>query len=205
MNSHKESVRKAVRRQRKQLEKENKRQMDEKILEKLLALPEINQAELVYAYASIDGEVDTYELIRRLWIKQIRVALPKVEGKEVFFYIVDNFEELISGSYGILEPGEGCSPALGISGPVITPGLAFSREGVRVGYGGGYYDRFFCREPGHVRIGVAYPFQIRKLDCAEWHDWKVDGIVTPTEVIWSEPSDRTSSHKIRHGQRAGIY
>ena len=101
MNSHKESVRKAVRRQRKQLEKENKRQMDEKILEQVLALPEIDQAELVYAYASIDGEVDTYELIRRLWIKQIRVALPKVEGKEVFFYIVDNFEELISGSYGI--------------------------------------------------------------------------------------------------------
>ena len=38
-----------------------------------------------------------------------------------------------------------------------------------------------------MRIGVAYPFQVRKLDCAERHDWKVDGIVTPTEVIWSEP------------------
>lgn len=96
MSSHKKLIRKEIRYQRKELEKENKREMDEKILEKLLALPEINQAELVYAYASIDGEVDTYELIRRLWIKQIRVALPKVEGKEVFFYIVDNFEELIS-------------------------------------------------------------------------------------------------------------
>ncbi len=91
MSSHKELIRKEIRCQRKKLRKENKRDMDEKILEKLLALPEINQAELVYAYASIDGEVDTYELIRRLWIKQIRVALPKVEGKEVFFYIVDNF------------------------------------------------------------------------------------------------------------------
>lgn len=183
MSSHKESVRREIRRQRKQLEKENKREMDKKILEQVLALPEIHQAELVYAYASIGGEVDTWGLIRRLWISQIQVALPKVEGKELVFYIVDNFEVLISGSFGILEPGEGCIPALGISAPVITPGLAFSRKGERVGYGGGYYDRFFCREPEHMRIGLAYPFQVQELDCVQHHDWKVHKIVMPEEVI----------------------
>ncbi len=183
MNSHKESVRKAVRRQRKQLEKENKRQMDEKILEQVLALPEIDQAELVYAYASTDGEVDTWGLIRRLWIKQIRVALPKVEGKELVFYIVDNFESLVSGSFGILEPEEGSLPALGISAPVITPGLAFSRKGERIGYGGGYYDRFFFKEPEHVRIGLAYPFQVQELDCVQQHDQRIHKIVTPEEMI----------------------
>ena len=54
MSSHKELIRKEIRCQRQKLRKENKRAMDEKILEKLLALPEINQAERVYAYASID-------------------------------------------------------------------------------------------------------------------------------------------------------
>lgn len=184
MSSHKELIRKEMRYIRKRLTIENKREMDEKILKRLLALPEINQAELVYAYASVDGEVDTWELIRRLWIKQIQVALPRVEGKEVFFYIVDNLEKLAPGSFGIFEPIAGCVPALGINGPVLTPGLAFSREGERIGYGGGYYDRFFCREPEHVRIGVAYPFQVLELDCGEEHDWRVHGIVTSEEVIW---------------------
>lgn len=183
MNDRKEDIRNEIRALRKKLNAEEKTQMDQKILSRLFALPDIKQAELVYVYASIAGEADTWGLIHALWINHISVALPRIEGECLRFYIVDNLDSLVPGLFGILEPGKHCEPALGITSPVVTPGLAFSRNGDRLGYGGGYYDRFFVNEPEHRRIGLAYPFQILQNVSPMQYDQKIHCIVTPEETI----------------------
>ena len=84
---------------------------------------------------------------------------------------------------GIEEPSAGCRPVNDKSALVLVPGVAFDREGRRLGYGGGYYDRFFAREPKHPRWGLAYAFQIvEKLPKEEW-DQKVERVILPGKVI----------------------
>jgi 5-formyltetrahydrofolate cyclo-ligase len=63
------------------------------------------------------------------------------------------------------------------------PGLAFTREGDRMGYGGGFYDRFLCAEPEHTAIALAYPFQLLKTIPVESNDRRIQGIVLPDRII----------------------
>lgn len=134
--------------------------MDEKILNHLLSLDSVRHAPCIYVYVSFGIEVDTKVLLDRLWKLGKRVAVPRVEGKEISFYYITSMEDLRPGCMGILEPVPGCEAAGSSAAPLIAPGLAFTEAGERIGYGGGFYDRFFEREPEHLRIGVAYPFQI---------------------------------------------
>lgn len=67
-------------------------------------MPEILTAKIVYLYASFEYEADTWEILKALWKRQIMVALPRTEGNELFFCLVDKPEELIPGSFGIWEP-----------------------------------------------------------------------------------------------------
>ncbi len=182
---NKQEIREKVKWLRKNLSSEEKNKMDEQILKTLLDLPEILNAKLVYAYASLKGEVDTWGLMKALWKKQIPVALPRVQGKSLAFYIVDKPEQLICGSFGIMEPGKGCRPAgkADADCPILVPGLAFSRQGERVGYGGGYYDCFLKQESEHLSIGLGYPFQIWENINIEKHDQKLCWIVTSQEWI----------------------
>lgn len=172
---------------RRQIPQEEKSRMDARIHERLLSRPMLWEAKVVYLYASMNGEVDTWAFMDELWKNRIAVALPRVEQKTIRFYIVDNKEQLRPGLMGILEPDFSCRKADSPWAPVITPGLMFSPDGNRIGYGGGYYDRFFCREPKHLRIGAAYPFQVQKIDGAEAHDVKLHCLVTPDE--WIECND----------------
>lgn len=66
---------------------------------------------------------------------------------------------------------------------VITPGVGFSKDGSRVGYGAGYYDRFFAAEPDHMTVGICYEFQLFPAFETEKHDKKMAYIVTPEQTI----------------------
>ena len=182
MSSPKENVRKEIRQMRKDLLPEEKEQMDQQIRERFLNLPQLEQVKSIYLYASIGREVDTWGLLEALWKKGIRTALPRAEGKELCFCFVDNCQRLQAGTMKIWEPKKGCALADDPHSWVITPGLAFSVDGRRIGYGGGYYDRFFLRETGHMRIALAYPFQVRKDIPVEPWDQRVHAIVTPEEI-----------------------
>ncbi|MCI8661270.1 MAG: 5-formyltetrahydrofolate cyclo-ligase [Lachnospiraceae bacterium] len=182
----KEKLRNEIRLQRRQLSFEEKSRMDAVILQKLLCLRELVEAKAVYLYASVKGEVDTWSLMEELWKRSIVIALPRVEGKCITFYIVDNKKQLKSGSMGILEPDLPCQKADFLYAPVITPGLVFSPDGNRIGYGGGYYDRFFSKEPEHLRIGIAYPFQIKKDIKTDEQDQKIHWIITSDARIGGE-------------------
>lgn len=160
--SHKQAIRSRVKQLRKGLSPERKQELDLNVREALLGIPPLQQGAPmpVYCYIPVRGEVDTLKLIETLWERGISVAVPRVEGRQIRFYRIMGMADLEPGCMGIPEPVTGCPPVSCADAAVITPGLAFTPEGDRIGYGGGFYDRFFREEPGHVRIGVAYPFQV---------------------------------------------
>lgn len=110
------------------------------------------------------------------------MAVPKVEGKDMLFYRLTDFGQLKPGYFGIPEPEEGeivsWEDAL-----MIMPGVAFDRSGHRVGYGGGFYDRFLEKHPGIKRVAVAFDFQMFPAVPSEPTDISPEIIVTEKEVL----------------------
>lgn len=186
VNEEKQALRRSMKALRAGLADRERQESDQAICRQILELPQIRQARMVYAYASCGSEADTWQLVRALLWRRIPMALPRVEGASMTFYRIETLEQLAAGYRGILEPGMSCPEAGDPLAPVITPGLAFDRSGGRLGYGGGYYDRFFAKEPEHPRIAVAYSFQVVEAVPGTGLDLPVEWIVTGEEVIWCE-------------------
>lgn len=129
------------------------------ITERVITLPAFRRAERILAYADYNHEVMTRFIIEEAWKTGKEVAVPKVDGKNMIFYRLTDFSQLEPGYYGIPEPARGeiveWEEAL-----MIMPGVAFDRENHRVGYGGGFYDRFLEKHTSVGRVAVAFDFQI---------------------------------------------
>lgn len=179
----KDEIRRLMKEARKRLDRADKQRMDDKITESLQKLKVLQTADIVYCYASLPYEVETIEIMQCLWERNISVALPRVCGKDMDFYVIDSLKDLESGYMGISEPSKDCCGARAFNSVVIVPGLAFDRAGHRIGYGGGFYDRFFEKEPNHVKIGIAYDFQMFTEIPFEKHDDTMDYIVT-SNYLW---------------------
>lgn len=195
MRKTKEEKKKVLRstylKKRNQLEPEKKRAASGKITEWVLANKRFKQAKTVFIYASYKSEVETRELIQAALRLGKRVAVPKVTGTEMDFYEITSWEELFPGSYGILEPQVSDeAPAIPVDSDVmLIPGVAFDRSGGRIGYGGGYYDRYIRRiesaygnKPYLMALGFACQIYPGKVP-AEEHDKKMDCILTERRVI----------------------
>lgn len=151
------------------------------ISESFLALPELCKAESVCTYVSKGNEVDTRYIIESLWRLGKRVYVPKVYGKDMHFHRISSFDELVCGSYGIMEPeGDAYEDALG--GIIIVPGVAFDKKLNRIGFGGGYYDRYLAGHDGFFKVALAYDFQVVDEIQAEPTDIKPDVIVTESRI-----------------------
>ncbi len=179
----KQALRQRMKALRAGLDAGERAKLDERICRQLLELPQVKEAGLVYVYASYGSETDTWGLIRALLERQVLVALPRVDGQTMAFYRIEALGQLSKGYRGILEPGRSCPEAKERQAPVITPGLAFDRRGGRLGYGGGYYDRFFAAEPEHFRIAACYPFQVAEKVPGTELDLPVQLLVTGEEII----------------------
>lgn len=175
----KNEIREQVKLCRQALVKEQETAWNDAILNKVLRLKSIRQAFCVYCYVSFRHEAGTEKLIESLLEMGKYVAVPKVVGKKLVFYALQGKQDLEPGVMGIPEPKEDCLRISDLHAPVIVPGIAFDRAGHRVGYGGGYYDRFFEEEPDHERLAIAYPFQIFEAVPAESHDKGMDLVITP--------------------------
>ncbi len=154
------------------------------------AMEEFQKADRVFAYKSVNGEMDTSEIITRALHLGKEVYLPKVTGKhEMEFYRIFSEEEVAPGKYGILEPvsDELVNWSEHKNSVMIVPGVAFDEEGNRIGYGAGFYDRYFTRiskgNPNILIVAMAYDFQVLKEIPSEPFDWKMDRIVTQNQVI----------------------
>jgi len=149
------------------------------LADRLFAAEQYRQCKSLYAYLPFNQEVRTSPIIERAWADGKRVAVPKVVGNEMVFIWIDSFDNLApQGAYNITEPIEDGPVADDATALVLMPGLAFDPEGRRVGYGGGYYDRFLEKEPDHPLVALCYDFQLVDHLEVEAHDVPVDVVIT---------------------------
>lgn len=152
------------------------------IAERLRSLPEVLGASTLLAYWAFGSEVDLSPFLSGL--DAVVIALPRVIGPDIIpvsYHVGDPLEKT---SLGPQEPmfGERIDPS--DIEAVLTPGIAFDRSGGRLGYGGGYYDRFFSTlDPSVPRIGVAFSAQLVEAVPRGRGDRPVDLIVTEEEII----------------------
>ena len=122
----------------------------------------------------------TAAILRRCLADGKRLAVPKVYGEEMKFLWLEDLEAVAPGAYGIPEPIADGPVADDPAALVLMPGLAFDRQGGRMGYGGGFYDKYLSQHPGHPTIALCYGFQLLDHVEMEPHDIPVDA------VLWSE-------------------
>jgi 5-formyltetrahydrofolate cyclo-ligase len=152
------------------------------LADKLYKSPQYRDCTSLYAYLSFNQEVRTNPIIQRAWVDGKRVAVPKVVGDEMVFIWIDSFDNLApQGAFHIMEPIENGPVAADESALILMPGLAFDPEGHRVGYGGGYYDRYLAAQPHHPTVALCYDFQLYEHLDVEDHDVLVDVVITDKE------------------------
>lgn len=150
------------------------------LTEKFLAHPAYCSARSLYCYLSYNQEVRTADILTRALQDGKRIAVPKVYGKEMKFLWLEDLTAVAPGAYGIPEPIADSPVAEDPSALVLMPGLAFDRDGHRMGYGGGFYDKYLSDHPGHPTLALCYGFQLLPHVDTEAHDIPVD------HVIWSD-------------------
>jgi len=141
-----------------------KAEKDRIIKEKLSSSPEFKEAKTIGFYVSLASEVDTRALIDEALRAGKMVIVPVIIGDDLRFHrIKDRKADLVEGPCGILQPDKSREKPFSKDQMdlVIVPGVAFSKEGARLGKGRGFYDRFLKDLPRRVkRIGLAYDLQI---------------------------------------------
>lgn len=145
-----------------------------KICSKLLKSQKYSDSKVIYCYASINNEVDLTEFVEQALLDNKIIAFPKVKDKDIVFFKVDSLKDLEVGYFNIPEPLETTLAPKGDF--IIVPGVAFSKKRERLGYGGGFYDRFLENNNIYT-IGVAYDFQIKNELPVEKHDKILDEII----------------------------
>ena len=173
---------------RRRIDPATKAALDARILERLAGFDLYADAGLVLAYVSYGNEVDTRAVIESALASGKRVAVPRVlpHKHKMDFYEIDGMGDLEEGFKGTLEPRRGVSSPLGtvdlLGSVCLVPGLVFDAEGHRIGYGGGYYDRFLQFYPGD-KIALARSAQVSSNPLpTESSDVPVDFIVTDSGV-----------------------
>lgn len=155
----------------------------QKICNSFLALPQYQDADLLYIYMDFKNEVVTKQIIVDAHRKGKKVAIPKVvKDQIIFYYLEPNDRELKEGYFGIREP-EIAKPVKDNSGIMVVPGIAFDEEGYRVGYGKGYYDRYLQDNEVAQKISLVLELQLIKQVPYDAYDIPVDLIITEQRVI----------------------
>ncbi|MCH1983330.1 5-formyltetrahydrofolate cyclo-ligase [Ruminococcus sp. OA3] len=155
------------------------------ICEKILQLPEYQSSGWLYTYMDFNREVHTKELIEAAWAAGKRVAVPKVEGRDMSFYEITSFDQLRPGYFQIPEP-EGCRASHAEDAVMIVPGVAFDKMRHRVGYGQGFYDRYLSAHRLHKTVAVAFDFQV--MEEVPWEELDVlpQILITQTRIYRQE-------------------
>ena len=180
----KEEIRKDMRARRREIDPETRAELSEAACAEIWARADVQAAVTAKrpfaVYLANDDEIDLAPLVERLWAEGVTVAVPywHAEAQTYRLAIYTNATTLIEGQHGIMEPAEVYDIATEDVGVWIVPGLAFTRDGRRLGYGGGWYDRYLATSAPNARaIGVAYPFQMLDDLPVNAHDRRVSAVV----------------------------
>lgn len=171
----KKELRERIIKKRDSISKDDLNKYDEDILKKVIESKYYKDAKCIFIFVSYKSEVHTHEIIKKALKDNKKVCIPKIislrEGMEAVE--IKSFSELKPGKKGILEPVDFSKKIDPKEIDVVfTPGLAFDDKGGRLGYGGGFYDKFFKRlRKDTQKIGLAYSFQ--KIDFVPMCEWDV--------------------------------
>ena len=172
----KAELRKKILQEMKAISQEQKQAMDQVLTERFLQHPFYQEAKTIATYLSFPHEFQTQELIEQALKDGKKVLIPKTYPKGRMEFVVYNPQQLAKTSFGLLEP----KGDLEVVDPsqidlIHVPGLAFTREGYRIGYGGGYYDRYLEHFAGHT-MSTIYPCQVQEFN-SEDHDIAVQEVL----------------------------
>lgn len=210
----KQEVRNRFLERRNELSQEQRREKSDRIREFLCQEPVFQRARTVLVYMDYRSEVITTPLVEELFAQGTRqVFAPRVEGMDIVFYQVHSMKDFETGYQGIREPSRepspGAGPVMGGNTPVrfephmaggeeegtcliLVPGSVFDRQGGRMGYGKGFYDRFLAGAPSLYSVGLAFACQVTGKVPAQAHDRSVHMLVTEEGAekihIWREKS-----------------
>ena len=172
----KAELRKQVLQEMKAIPRQQKQFIDQTLTERLLQHPFYQEAKVIATYLSFPHEFQTQELIEQALKDGKKVLIPKTYPKGRMDFVVYDPQQLVKTSFGLLEP-QGNLEVVDASqiDLIHVPGLAFTTEGCRIGYGGGYYDRYLKHFSGHT-LSTVYPCQVQQF-MPENHDIPVQEVL----------------------------
>jgi 5-formyltetrahydrofolate cyclo-ligase len=185
LKREKRAVRRRVLAVRDEMSGPDRAERSARIADRVMALPEVERASTVMLFWSFGSEPDTAPLIDGLHGRGVRVALPRIVDGDLEPRAFAPGDPVTVTSFGACEPADGDAVDPAALDVVVTPAVAFDRSGRRVGYGGGFYDRFFPKTGRDTpRIGMAFDVQLVDDDLPNGHfDLRVDAVVTESGVV----------------------
>ena len=157
---NKQALRDLVRSRKRAMTEAQILEKSEDLTRQFLESGEYRNARSIYGYLPYNQEVRTVPLLEQALRDGKRVAVPKCYGDEMRFIWLEDLTAVEKGYAGIPEPIADGPVADDEEALVLMPGLAFDREGHRIGYGGGFYDKFLAREANHPTVALCYDFQV---------------------------------------------
>lgn len=174
---NKQELRRAIRDRKRAMSPEEIEQRSANLGELFLRSEAYRSAKTIYGYLPYNQEVRTVPILEQAIRDGKRVAVPKCYGDEMKFIFMDDLSKVEKGYAGIPEPIADEPIADDPTALVLMPGLAFDPNGHRIGYGGGFYDRFLAQEPEHPTLALCYEFQILPQLETEKFDIPVDCVL----------------------------
>ena len=174
---NKQELRRAIRERKRAMTEEEIVERSNALAEKFYNSPAYQAASTIYGYLPYNQEVRTDPMLQRALDEGKRVAVPKVYGEEMRFIYLEDLTQVSKGYAGIPEPIADAPVAEDKQALVLMPGLAFDPQGHRIGYGGGFYDKFLAKEPHHPTLALCYEFQMQAHLDTEEFDIPVDTVL----------------------------
>lgn len=173
----KKELRRQIREQKRAMTEEQIVSASSRLGELFLNCPQYKQAQTIYGYLPYNQEVRTVPMLEQAMKDGKRVAVPKCYGDEMRFIYMDDLSKVEKGYANIPEPIADEPVADDKTALVLMPGMAFTKDGKRMGYGGGFYDKFLAAEPEHPTVALCYAFQMVEDLPTEDYDIPVDCVL----------------------------
>ena len=174
---NKQELRKAIRARKRAMTEEEIECRSRSLCRKFLESDAYQDCRTLYGYLPYNQEVRTVPILRQALADGKQVAVPKVYGDDMKFIVLTDLSQVSKGYAGIPEPIADGPVAQDETALVLMPGLAFDPQGHRIGYGGGFYDKFLSREPKHPTLALCYEFQMVEHLETEEYDIPVDTVI----------------------------
>ena len=172
---NKTELRSHIKALKRQHSKEELLEQSKVILNKLECHKSFIEAKTVMLYSSLPDEVHTHDFLEK-WRNEKKIILPTVVGDDIIPVELSKETDFAIGDFNILEPQN--EPYNGNYDLIVVPGVAFDKNGNRIGRGKGYYDRFLCKHLDVKRIGICFDFQLVDSVPTEDNDIKMDEVIS---------------------------